>query len=162
MLFDWIASTPLGNETFLEVWEWVQISYNAFIIFTVFRFTFHVLRGAMEEFIERSRLFQFIFRWWRPILAAHLIYYTLTGAYSNWFSIALFLVAFVVVTINLILQFSIERLERKIKAYEDMRKEREKKKDADENTDDDNDDDDDDDDDRDDRDRDRDGNRDGD
>lgn len=128
MLLEWLSGTPLGNERFLEIWEWVQTAYNFFIVFNVFRFSFHVLRGATEEFIERSRLMQFVFRWWRPILAVHFIYYALSGAYNNWFLVALLLVGLVLVTINLILQFSIERLERKIQAFEELEKERQRKR----------------------------------
>lgn len=128
MLLEWLSGTPLGNERFLEIWEWVQTAYNFFIVFNVFRFSFHVLRGATEEFIERSRLMQFVFRWWRPILAVHFIYYALSGAYNNWFLVAFLLLGLVLVTINLILQFSIERLERKIQAFEDLEKERQRKR----------------------------------
>lgn len=128
MLLDWISGTPLGNETFLEVWEWVHMSYNCFLLFNVFRFTFHVMRGATEEFIERSRLMQFVFRWWRPIFAVHLLCYALGGAYNNWFFIAIFIVGLVLVTINLILQFSLERLERQIAEYDRMAEERKRKK----------------------------------
>ena len=138
MLLEWLSGTPLGNERFLEIWEWVQTAYNFFIVFNVFRFSFHVLRGATEEFIERSRLMQFVFRWWRPILAVHFIYYALSGAYNNWFLVAFLLLGLVLVTINLILQFSIERLERKIQAFEDLEKERQRKReqaDADEDAD---------------------------
>ena len=128
MLLDWISGTPLGNETFLKVWEWVHMSYNCFIIFNIFRFTFHVMRGATEEFIERSRLMRFVIRRWRPIFAVHLICYALSGAYNNWFLIAIFIVGLVLVTINLILQFSLERLERQIAEYDRMAEERRRKK----------------------------------
>ena len=124
MLLEWLSGTPLANETFLEVWEWVQTAYNFFIVFNVFRFSFHAMRGATDEFIQRSRLMQFVFRWWRPIFAVHLIYYALSGAYNHWFFVALLILGLVLVTINLILQFSIERLERKIQAYEEMEEER--------------------------------------
>lgn len=124
MFVDWLsevlAGTPLMNETFLEVWGWIQFAIDAFIVFNVFRFSFHVLRGATEEFLLKSRLAQFAIRHWKPLLAGHLIYCTLRGAYGTWFYVILLVVALVLVTIMIILQFLIERLEKQNQAYRDM------------------------------------------
>ncbi len=135
MLLDWLSGTPFANETFLEVLGWIQFAYDCFVVFNVFRFIFHVLRGGWEEFIERSRLMQFVLRRWKLFLAGHLLYCTLRGSYSHWFYVILFGFLLLLMTVLLVLEFLIYRLEKKNQAYRDLL-EKESKKEEDEEEDD--------------------------